>query len=124
MVDQNELSPKACFVYGSLRPDDDSGQLWTQKACLGMCARKAKVKGAQLFKDSYAVAVLEKEGHHVIGNVLTCELSDTTKIGSKDWKEMKQFAMKAGGLEQAIGDEEDAEELINIINEHIEEQKA
>ena len=22
--------PKACFVYGSLRPDDDSGQMWTK----------------------------------------------------------------------------------------------
>ena len=54
-----------------------------------MSARKAKVKGAQLFKDMYAAAVLGREGHHVIGNVLTCELSDTTKIGENYWKDMK-----------------------------------
>ena len=63
--------PKACFVYGSLRPDDDSGQMWTKQACEGMTARKAIVKGAQLFKDSYAVAILERPGHHVVGWVLT-----------------------------------------------------
>ena len=38
-----------------------------------MTARKAIVKGAQLFKDSYAVAVLGKRGHHVVGYVLTHE---------------------------------------------------
>ena len=45
--------------------------MWTKDACAGMTARKAIVKGAQLFKDSYAVAVLGREGHHVVGYVLT-----------------------------------------------------
>ena len=37
---------KAFFVYGSLRPDDDSGKAWTKEAVDGMTARKAIVKDA------------------------------------------------------------------------------
>ena len=65
--------PKACFVYGSLRPDDDSGQMWTKQACEGMTARKAIVKGAQLFRDTYASAILGRDGHKVVGCVLTID---------------------------------------------------
>ena len=45
-----ETKPKACFVYGSLRPDDDSGEMWTKQACEGMTARKAVVKNVGLYK--------------------------------------------------------------------------
>ena len=40
---------KSVFVYGSLRPDDNSGQHWTQEATEGMTAMKAKVNGAKLY---------------------------------------------------------------------------
>ena len=36
-----------------------------------MTARRAIVKGAQLFKDSYAAAILGRDGHFVVGYVLT-----------------------------------------------------
>ena len=42
-----------CFVYGSLRPDDDSGQTWTKDALKGLNAQRAEVYGAQLYKDEY-----------------------------------------------------------------------
>ena len=34
------------FVYGSLRPDDDSGMPWTKSALVGMNYKKATVKDA------------------------------------------------------------------------------
>ena len=36
----------ACFVYGSLRPDDDSGMPWTKASCAFMSWRRAIVKDA------------------------------------------------------------------------------
>lgn len=49
------------FVYGSLRPDDDSGQAWTKEAVNGLTAQKARLPKAQLFRDKYryAYAVLD-----------------------------------------------------------------
>ena len=61
------------FVYGSLRPDDDSGQAWTKQACEGMDWVKAEVHGAGLFKDNYACAVLGKKGMKVVGCILSCD---------------------------------------------------
>lgn len=78
------------FVYGSLRPDDDSGMPWTHAACDGMIGecrfravslkdcmstgQKAVVTSAKLFHDEYAVAVLKtdtaQEGR-VVGWVLS-----------------------------------------------------
>ena len=46
------------FVYGSLRPDDDSGEEWTQEACDGMRGQTACVRGARMFKDTYAAVKL------------------------------------------------------------------
>ena len=72
MVEQtNTEAPKACFVYGSLRPDDDSGQAWTKAACAGMTARKAIVKDVGLYSYNYAAAILGKPGKQVVGYVLT-----------------------------------------------------
>ena len=86
-----------------------------------MSARKAKVKGARLFKDTYAVAVLGREGHHVIGNVLTCELSDTTRIGYGCWKDIKESAMEPEGLKgKKIGDYSMGEEIARFVKEHVE----
>ena len=44
-----EDKPNAVFVYGSLRPDDDSGETWTKDAVKGMSCRKAGVAGVKLF---------------------------------------------------------------------------
>ena len=71
MGNRKTKAAQACFVYGSLRPDDDSGQMWTKEACKGMTARRAIVKDVRLFKDTYAVAVLGKKGHKVVGYILT-----------------------------------------------------
>ena len=46
------------FVYGSLRPDDDSGQSWTKSAVSGLSAQKAKLFNAKLYQEEYACAVL------------------------------------------------------------------
>ena len=46
------------FVYGSLRPDDDSKQSWTKNAVSGLYARKARLCNAKLYQEEYACAVL------------------------------------------------------------------
>ncbi|KAL3790248.1 hypothetical protein ACHAWO_001323 [Cyclotella atomus] len=50
---------KYVFVYGSLRPDDDSAQPWTRDAVAGMIAEKARLPRAKLYHDRYACVVLE-----------------------------------------------------------------
>lgn len=42
------------FVYGSLRPDDDSGMPWTHDARADMRGQKALVRGARMYKHDYA----------------------------------------------------------------------
>jgi len=46
------------FVYGSLRPDDDSRMPWTRKFIEGMEWMPAKARGPKLYRDTYATAVL------------------------------------------------------------------
>ena len=63
---------RACFVYGSLRPDDDSGMPWTEKAVEGMMAQRATISGFSMFKKGYACAV--KSGNpkdKLVGWILT-----------------------------------------------------
>ena len=62
MQRQSEEKPTACFCYGSLRPDDDSGMPWTKKAAAFMCSRKAIVKDVELFRATYATAILNRPG--------------------------------------------------------------
>ena len=62
MQRQSEEKPTACFVYGSLRPDDDSGMPWTKKACAFMSYRRAIVKDVELFRATYATAILNRPG--------------------------------------------------------------
>ena len=64
---------KAVFVYGSLRPDDDSGMPWTKSACQGMAYQKATIKDAQMFEVTYASVVINRPGHTVTGCVLVAE---------------------------------------------------
>merc|ERR1719277_2679229 len=64
---QQELSvggePAAFFVYGSLRPDDDSRMPWTQAFVQGMDSIPAKLRGARMYEDTYASVVL---GHNTV----------------------------------------------------------
>ena len=46
------------FVYGSLRPDDDSGMPWTESFRNKVVATRATLHGARLYEDTYATAVL------------------------------------------------------------------
>jgi len=46
------------FVYGSLRPDDDSCQSWTKNAVSGLKQQRAKLLNAKLYQEEYACAVL------------------------------------------------------------------
>ena len=58
-----------------------------------MCSNRAIVKDAQLFKDYYASAILERPGHQIVGCVLTCEMSDQTVVGDSTWGEIKKTAV-------------------------------
>ena len=50
------------FVYGSLRPDDDSGQPWTKTAVSGLNAQRARLSRARMYHDyNYACIVLDSE---------------------------------------------------------------
>jgi NAD-dependent deacetylase len=59
------------FVYGSLRPDDDSGASWTKKFTWKLDARPALLRGASLYQESYAAVVFEETATAVRGMVLT-----------------------------------------------------
>ena len=51
--------PRALFVYGTLRPDDDSGAAWTKDFLDGARGQKAVLRDSALFFDAYPCAVLE-----------------------------------------------------------------
>lgn len=57
-----EKQPEYVFVYGSLRPDDDSAQIWTSQATKGMRQQRAFCPFAKLYEDKYAAAVVSTEG--------------------------------------------------------------
>jgi len=75
------------FVYGSLRPDDDSCQSWTKSAVSGLSAQKARLLNARLYEEEYACAVLldsssssspengssngGSDNNHIVGYVLS-----------------------------------------------------
>ena len=80
-INQDQKNIKAVFVYGSLRPDDDSGMPWTKEACRGMAYQKAIVKDAQMFEVTYASVVINRPGHTVTGCVLVAE--DESKFEAK-----------------------------------------
>jgi hypothetical protein len=58
MADSEAIEPRSIFVYGSLRPDDDSGMSWTKPFSEGMECVRARAYNAALFEDEYACAVL------------------------------------------------------------------
>ncbi|CAB9501991.1 expressed unknown protein [Seminavis robusta] len=79
-----EFEPDECryvFVYGSLRPDDESNKSWNQDAVSGMLGQWAELRGAHLYNDKYANVVFEgaKSEDTVYGWVLTAGKSWFTK---------------------------------------------
>jgi len=55
------------FVYGSLRPDDDSGKSWTRDFVEGFeDVRRASLSGAQMFYDQYASVTLDGTSDQVV----------------------------------------------------------
>ena len=87
-----------------------------------MSWRRAIVKDAQLFKYNYASAILERPGHHVVGCVLTCEMSDETVIGNSSWGKIKETAVdfeKNGAIQNKIlteNGEDGLTQLCELIN--------
>merc|ERR1711991_441527 len=67
------------FVYGSLRPDDDSGMPWTKRAVRGFKFAKAHIYGYTMFDYQYASVrrntAKDEEGSSVLGYVLTVDSS-------------------------------------------------
>lgn len=56
------MEAQALFVYGTLRPDDDSGATWTHDFLKGLRSQKAVLRNAQLCFDVYPCAVLGVSG--------------------------------------------------------------
>jgi hypothetical protein len=87
------------FVYGSLRPDDDSGQSWTKKWLKNLTWHKAKLPRARLYKADYAFIVLEDQDRqpeqrsssgYVVGYVVTAS-------SREDYEEKLQYADEIEG---------------------------
>jgi NAD-dependent deacetylase len=79
-------APFGFFVYGTLRPDDDSGASWTQKFCEGMDAEAAFLDGASLYIDgAYPAVCLEQTKCCVRGMLLTPSTigNSSTHLASK-----------------------------------------
>ena len=55
----SEPEPSHIFIYGSLRPDDDSGMLWTKRWAEGLEALPAHIDGARLWHGNYAEVTLD-----------------------------------------------------------------
>lgn len=62
--------PVGFFVYGTLRPDDDSGASWTKAFCEGMAAEAAALPGASLYVDGSYPAVNFEETRCSVRGVL------------------------------------------------------
>jgi len=64
------------FVYGTLRPDDDSGASWTQDFQKGLVAEPAWLTGASLYVEQYPSLCLEKTLCRVRGVLLSTSKPD------------------------------------------------
>ncbi|CAE7249740.1 unnamed protein product, partial [Symbiodinium natans] len=65
-------APAGFFVYGTLRPDDDSKASWTKSFNEGMEAQVAYLPGASLYIDGrYPAVCLEETSCSVRGMLLT-----------------------------------------------------
>jgi len=66
----------AFFVYGTLRPDDDSGKPWTESFCANLHAQAAMLKGASLYivgGDGFPSLCLEETRCSVRGVLLSVD---------------------------------------------------
>eukprot|EP00927_Polykrikos_kofoidii_P051786 TRINITY_DN45574_c0_g1_i1.p1 TRINITY_DN45574_c0_g1~~TRINITY_DN45574_c0_g1_i1.p1 ORF type:complete len:661 (-),score=107.08 TRINITY_DN45574_c0_g1_i1:71-2053(-) len=72
------------FVYGTLRPDDDSGAPWTQSFCEGLNAEAALLFGASLYVESYPSLCLEQTRCSVRGTLLTPPMDATGRRPDPD----------------------------------------
>ncbi|KAJ1456925.1 hypothetical protein M885DRAFT_516512 [Pelagophyceae sp. CCMP2097] len=71
---QGAAEVRHIFAYGSLRPDDDSGQEWTKAFVAGMTQRKGSVGPAALYEEDFACAVLLDGGpSRIVGWALGCD---------------------------------------------------
>jgi gamma-glutamylcyclotransferase (GGCT)/AIG2-like uncharacterized protein YtfP len=79
-------SPTQFFVYGTLRPDDDSGAAWTQKFAQGLVsAQSARLPGASLYHESFPAVVLENTQMAVRGMLLRVQPTKwTDKLAEAD----------------------------------------
>lgn len=76
------------FVYGTLRPDDDSGASWTKDFQKDLVAETAWLTGASLYVETYPAVCLEKTACRVRGcflstckpDVLAQKLAEADKI--------------------------------------------
>lgn len=76
--------PNFLFVYGTLRPDDDSGAEWTKPWNEKCKSFKAEVNHAKLYFHEYPVVVLDKsiggdedcKNSKVYGYVQTCDTEE------------------------------------------------
>ena len=71
----NENEVRFIFVYGSLRPDDDTCMAWTKEANCGMLYSKAVVYDHCMFWDTYASVKSKRPGKQVIGYLLSVDPS-------------------------------------------------
>jgi NAD-dependent deacetylase len=77
-------APVGFFVYGTLRPDDDTGASWTKGFNEGMNAEVAFLDGASLYVDgSYPALCLEQTRCCVRGVLLTPPLGKSSALVSK-----------------------------------------
>jgi len=77
-VDNNAIG---FFVYGTLRPDDDSGAAWTKAFCEGLDSEPALLPGASLYVDGrYPAVCLEQTRCSVRGVLLTPSSKDKANV--------------------------------------------
>jgi len=78
------LTALGFFVYGTLRPDDDSGAAWTKDFNENMSAQAASLEGASLYADGHFPAVcLERTRCAVRGVLLTPQNQDAGLMAAK-----------------------------------------
>lgn len=75
-VDLVEDDAMGFFVYGTLRPDDDSGAAWTKSFCDGLQAEAAILPGASLYVESFPAVSLERTRCSVRGVLLRVPAGD------------------------------------------------
>mmetsp|Transcript_125275 Transcript_125275/g.267418 ORF Transcript_125275/g.267418 Transcript_125275/m.267418 type:complete len:657 (-) Transcript_125275:116-2086(-) len=71
---QGKVQAEGFFVYGTLRPDDDSGAGWTEGFCKGLRVESAILQGASLYIEGhYPALCLEQTRCRVRGVFLSPE---------------------------------------------------